>query len=125
AAAASASGGKPALRYQIAVLDDSLARHASGGLSILNLSGLALAGTVNKKALTLAVGLNPTLDIGRVPTAITLRTTFNKRTYQAYAGNIRLAARQRALLILFPPFNKGSVEVQSRLLLDETPAPVR
>jgi hypothetical protein len=32
---------------------------------------------------------------------------------------VPLGPRQRALLILFPPFYAGSLEVQSRLLIDE------
>lgn len=115
---------KPALRYQVAVLDDGAARHAAGALSIINLSGLALSGTVNREEVTLRPGLNPTVAVGRSG-KVTLRTTFNKRVYQSYAGTFTLSAKQRALLILFPPFYKGSLEVQSRLLVDEPIAPPR
>jgi hypothetical protein len=113
--AAPKSGG---LRHQVAVLDDSLARHAAGGLAIINLSGLALSGTVNQENVTLAPGLNPTLAVGRSAT-IALRTQFKGRTYQSYAGSAALKAGERALLILFPPFYAGSLEVQSRLLVDQ------
>lgn len=109
---------KSTLRYQVAVLDDGAARHGSGGLAIINFSGLALSGTVNKENVTLRAGLNPTLAVARGAN-VTLRTTFNGRTYQSYAGMVSLKPRQRALLILFPPFYKGSLEVQSRLLIDE------
>lgn len=111
---------KSSLRYQVAVLDDGVARHAAGGLAIINLSGLSLSGTVNKENVTLRAGLNPTMSVGR-SAKITLRTTFNKRTYQSFAATVPLTARQRALLILFPPFYKGSLEVQSRVLVDEPP----
>lgn len=112
---------KSALKYQVAVLDDGSARHGPGGLAIVNLSGLALTGTVNRDDVTLKAGLNPTLAVGRTA-KVALRTTFNKRIYQSYAATIALTARQRALLILFPPFYKGSLEVQSRLLVDEPAA---
>ncbi|MBL9190504.1 MAG: hypothetical protein JNK23_23700 [Opitutaceae bacterium] len=108
------------LRYQIAVLDDSAARHASGGLAIINLSGLALSGTVNKENVTLQPGLNPALNVGRTAT-IALRTQAKGRSYQSYAGTTTLKPGERALLILFPPFYQGSLEVQSRLLLDVPP----
>ncbi|MBI4623275.1 MAG: hypothetical protein HY736_08665 [Verrucomicrobia bacterium] len=111
---ASAVGG---LRYRISVLDDSAARHGSGGLAIINFSGLALAGTVNKETVTLKAGLNPTLAVGR-SAKITLRTSFKNRTYQSYADTVHLARNERALLILFPPFYPGSLEVQARLLVD-------
>ncbi len=115
---APAAGGKPGLRYQVAVLDDGFERHGPGGLAIINLSGLALAGTVNKENVTLKAGLNPTLEVGRRAT-IALRTPVNQRSYPAFSAQLSLAPKQRALLLLFPPFNKGSVEVQSRVLVDE------
>lgn len=115
---AGAGSGKGGLKYQVAVLDDGVGRHGPGGLAIINLSGLTLAGTVNQENVTLKAGLNPTLAVGRSAT-IALRTTVNQRAYSAYSGKLSLGARQRALLLLFPPFNPGSVEVQSRLLVDE------
>ncbi len=112
---------KATLRYQVAVLDDSIARHGPGGLVIVNLSGLALAGTVNAEAVTLRPGLNPPLAMG-ASGKVVLRTTFKERTYQSYAGTIALKRGERALLLLFPPFNPGGLEVQPRLLVDQ---PVR
>lgn len=110
------------LRYRVFVLDDSAARQASGTLAIINLSGLALSGTLGEHALTFADGLNPALPVSRAA-KLTLRTPFKARTYQAYAGEIALAKGERALLLLLPPFYKGSLEVQSRLLMDAPPAP--
>jgi len=110
------------LRFQIAVLDDSAARHASGGLAIINLSGLTLSGTVGSEKVTLKGGLNPTMPISK-SAKVTLSTVFKNRTYQSYASTVTLGRNERALLILFPPFYKGALEVQSRLLLDQPPAP--
>jgi hypothetical protein len=109
------------LRYQVAVLDDGAARLAAGSLAIVNLSGLALAGTVGREAVTLRAGLNPALPL-RGTTSLVFRTMVKERSYQSYAGTMMLARNQRGLLVLFPPFNPGSIEVQSRLLLDEPPA---
>ena len=113
-----------ALRYQIAVLDDSAARQGPGGLAIVNLSGLALSGTVGNANVTLAAGLNPAIPLPRAA-KVMLRTTFKNRSYQSYADTVELARNQRALLILFPPFYQGSLEVQSRLLIDQPPTPPR
>ena len=124
-APAEPTGSRPTsgLRYQVAVLDDSTASHGAGGLAIINLSGLALSGTVGTQAFTLQAGLNAPIPVGR-SAKIALRTTANKRSYQSYAETLQLTGKQRALLILFPPFYKGSLEVQSRLLVDEVaPAP--
>jgi hypothetical protein len=113
-----AAGGT--LRYQVAVLDDSAARHGPGGLAIINLSGLALSGTVGAEKMTLKAGLNPTLAVGRSK-PVTLTTVFQGRTYRSYAATITLGRNERALLILFPPFNPGGLEVQPRLLVDQPP----
>ena len=108
------------LRYHVAVLDDSAVRHQSGRLAVVNLSGLELSGIVGKEAVKLQTGLNPTVSIGR-STAITLRTSVKGRAFPAYSGTVQLAPRERALLLLFPPYTKGSVEVQARLLVDTPP----
>ena len=117
---ADANAAKGGLKYQVAVLDDSALREAPGGLAIINLSGLALAGTVNKEKVTLKPGLNPAINIGRTAN-VTLTTTFKNKTYQSYTGTVTLGRNERALLILFPPFYKGALEVQSRLLVDLPP----
>jgi hypothetical protein len=118
---ADARKSKPALRYQIAVLDDGATRHGPGGLAIINFSGLELSGNVGPHAVLLKPGLNPTLPIGR-SAKIALRAASKGKTYQSYVDSVELGNRQRALLILFPPYYKGSLEAQSRLLIDEAPA---
>ncbi len=112
-----AQGG---IRYQVAVLDDSAARQGPGGLAIINLSGLALEGTVNEHPITLKAGLNPPVAVTRAA-IVTLTTVFKNRTYQSYTGNVTLGRNERALMILFPPFRPGALEVQSRVLLDQPP----
>jgi len=109
------------LKYRVAVLDDGVARHTSGGLAIINLSGLALSGTIDGKAVTLQDGLNATQAVGTTA-KIALHTTIKSRTVQSYTESLKMKKNERALLILFPPFNKGSLEVQSRMLIDEPPA---
>ena len=114
------AGSTGSLRFQIAVLDDAATRHGAGGLAIINLSGMALSGTINAEKVALKPGLNPTLPIGK-SAKITFSTTAKNKTYQSYASTVTLGRNERALLILFPPFNKGGFEVQSRLLLDQPP----
>lgn len=115
--------GTGKLRYQVAVLDDGAARHGPGGLAVINLSGLALKGTVNDQPVALQAGLNPTIPVGR-GAKMRFTTVAGQRVYQAYAGTATLGRNERALLILFPPFYKGTYEVQSRLLLDQPPGTV-
>ncbi len=110
-----------AIKYRVAVLDDGAASHAAGGLAVINFSGLALSGTIDGREVTLKDGLNPPQNVGR-SVKVLLKTTVKGRTFQSYADDVKLKKNERALLILFPPFYKGSLEVQSRLLVDEPPA---
>lgn len=108
------------LRYQVAVLDDGALRHGPGGLAIINLSGLELSGTVGKEAVTLKSGFNPPMPL-TAATKVAFTSTFKGRTFPAYSGTVALKRNERALLLLFPPFYKGSLEAQSRLLIDYPP----
>ena len=90
-------------------------------MEIINFSGLNLQGKINGRVVALQDGLNLPQAVGHA-VAITLHATVKGRTFQSYAANLQLKRNERALLILFPPFYKGSVEVQSRLLVDEPPA---
>lgn len=108
------------LRYQVFVLDDGVARQTPGSLAVINFSGMELAGTLDGQPLEISAGLNAPKTVGRAA-AIVLRTTVKGRSYQAYTGQVALKPNERALLVLLPPFYKGSTEVQSRLLVDAPP----
>jgi hypothetical protein len=111
---------KTGLRYRISVLDDGAARHSAGGLAIVNFSGLELSGTVGSHAVLLKPGLNPTLAIGQ-SARIALRAAFKNKTYSSYNDQVEMRRSERVLLILFPPYYAGSLEAQSRVLIDEPP----
>lgn len=109
------------VRYRVQVMDDSMQRHEAGTLLILNFSGLPLAGTLNGRPVILRKGFNEPMRVGD-SAAIELRTPFKTRSYQAYAETLSAGKSGRALLLLLPPYRRGSLEVQSRVLLD-APAP--
>lgn len=115
-----ASGAGPR-RYQVTVLDDGPRQRTAGQIQILNLSGLELAGELNGRRIDLPAGMNPALNAGGAARLV-LRTSFRGRSYLSWHDTIALGAAERALLILFPPFLPGSLEVQTRVLLDEPPA---
>jgi hypothetical protein len=108
-------------RYQIKILDDSGLRHGPGDLAIVNLSGLALGGLVGGRRVSLPAGLNPPVRV-RGSAEVELSVVLNGRRYRSYVETVPVAADERALLILFPPFYPGSFEVQGRLLVDTPPA---
>lgn len=105
-------------RYKIAVLDDAPSVRAPGSLSVINLSGLALSGSVGTGNVTLQPGLNPPLSLGSNGGKVALLSTQKGKPYPSYTGMVKLGRDERALLILFPPVYQGSFEVSSRLLID-------
>jgi hypothetical protein len=102
------------------VVEAAAARHPAGQLAVINLSGMNLQGEINGHEVVLEPGLNSPQPAGR-SLVIALHTTVKERKFQSYAASVPLKPQQRALLILFPPYDRGSAEVQSRLLLDEPP----
>lgn len=114
------SPGTAARKYQVVCLDDSALQRRPETFSILNLSGLELRGTIGKRAVVLEQGMNAPVRIADA-TTVDLRTPFRNRLYPAFAETLELNAGERGLLILFPPFRAGSLEVQSRLLQDTAP----
>jgi hypothetical protein len=109
-------------RYRVSVVDDSTATHPPGALLILNNSGLKLSGTINRRHVVLQDGANGPYRLG-ASRDIELRTPFRGRSYQSYAATLALDPAGRAVLLLCPPYRPGSLEVQSRVLLDAPPAP--
>jgi hypothetical protein len=103
--------------YNVQVLNDDGRAFPSGTLRLLNGSGLELFGTINGRAVSLRVGLNTVDGLGGTAEVL-LRTSFRGRSYQAFADTIALPDDGRALLILLPPYRPGSVEVQSRVLVN-------
>jgi hypothetical protein len=111
-------------RYRVRVLDDSVRRHAPGELHVLNYSGLLLSGIINRRPVTLADGRAILVSAGN-SADIRLCTAFNGKSYQAYADSVPIGQSGRALLILLPPYQRGALEVQSRLLFDAPSRDIR
>lgn len=114
---ASTPGGTGLRRYQVTVLDDGPRQRAAGQLQILNFSGLELSGELNGRRISIEAGLNPALSTGR-SARLTLRASFRGRSYLSWHDTITLGPAEHAVLILFPPYFSGSLEVQTRVLLD-------
>lgn len=113
-----ASSPGSSLRYEVYVHDDAQIQQTAGGLAILNFSGMEITGKIGRQVVELQRGFSGPYQIGK-SARVSFRTHFDNVAYQAYADTIRLGPDGRALLVLLPPFYKGSYEVQSRVLLDE------
>ncbi|QYM80119.1 hypothetical protein K0B96_05745 [Horticoccus luteus] len=109
-------------RFRVYVHDDAKSKHGPGGLGVLNFSNLSLDGTVDRQAVQFGNGFYGPYNVGAVA-KVMLRTRFRGRSLQTYADSIHLGRDGRALLLLLPPFYRGSLEVQTRILLDEVTHP--
>jgi hypothetical protein len=110
------------LRYRVLVLDDGATQQPAGSLAVINLSGLALSGSLGDQPIALTEGLNAPVAVSRAAKLV-LRSPGKGRSVQAFASEISLSRNTRGLLLLLPPFYKNSLEVQSRLLIDAAPGP--
>jgi len=89
-------------------------------LTVLNLSGLSLRGWINARPMAIRAGLNPIPGVSGTA-RLELRAVLKEREYHSYADAVTLTAAERSLLILFPPYYRGSLEVQARMLREEMP----
>jgi len=115
--------GSGVLPYRVQMVTDDVSAHATGTLKILNLTGMKLTGAINGRQVELVSGFNEPIRVDGTA-VIELRTPFRNRSYQAYAETIAVGRAGRGLLVLLPPYRRGSLEVQSRVLVDD-PAPAR
>ena len=87
--AKAASAGES--KYQVLIIDDSLVAHRPQGLAILNLSGLALEGSVNRRPVTLRAGLNDVISVGG-STSVQFRTEFRGKSYLAFSDTVSVGS---------------------------------
>lgn len=113
----SRSGGE---KFDIFVVDDSSAGMGPKGVTILNFSNMEHTGKLGKTSISVAKGLNPTIPLDG-SSRIQLQTVFKGRPFASLDDNLGVTRGQRALLFLLPPFNKGALDVQYRILIDEPP----
>jgi hypothetical protein len=109
------------LKYQVAVLDDSVAKLGHGQMAIVNLSGIRFSGVLGKTEFEVNQGLNAPRPLAQT-SQLTLFADVRGKRRQAYSDTIRLPRSSRLLLILFPPVLAGAIEVQTRALVDAVPA---
>lgn len=111
----SAPGKAGELPYLVYVFDDSSANLPPGHVRFINVSGLDFMGKINERIQPIKAGLTDPISVGR-SAHVELRTQFKERYYQSYLSAHTLAASERALMLLLPPLNPGSIEVQVRIL---------
>jgi hypothetical protein len=101
--------------YLVFVFDDSPSGLPSGSIVVLNISGFEFLAKINGQIMGIPAGVNAPIRVGR-GASMELRTQFRQKYYQSYSSNVLLDAGERALILLLPPINPGSLEVQVRIL---------
>ncbi|MDB6092497.1 MAG: hypothetical protein JWM32_59 [Verrucomicrobia bacterium] len=112
------SGKNSSRRLPVTLLDDARSAWSAGELKIINLSGLSLTGSAGPQSVALEPAATANLRVSG-PANIKLRTEFSGRSYLACSETVSLKENERGLMILFPPYYPGSLEVQSRMLTDQ------
>ncbi len=114
-----AAPGATGLQYTVYPFDDSLTNLPAGHISIFNLSDFTLHGSIGDRPVLLKAG--PSISYPLRGDFIDLRfgTYFGDRFRQTYFSPIILTNNQRAILFFYPPYLKGSPEVQPRLLIQD------
>ena len=107
------------LQYIVHSFDDSLANLPAGHIAIFNLSGFTLHGSIGNRPVLLKAG--PSFSYPLQGDFIDLRfgTYFGDRFRQTYLSPVILNNNQRAILFFYPPYLKGSPEIQPRLLIQD------
>ena len=120
-----AAPGATGLQYTVYPFDDSLANLPANHIAIFNLSGFTLHGSIGDRHVLLKAG--PSISYPLRGDIIELRfgTYFGDRFRQTYFSPIILTNNQRAILFFYPPYLKGSPEVQPRLLIQDLDNEVR
>jgi hypothetical protein len=111
------SGANSPAECKVFVVDEAPDAAPAGRLAILNLSGLELHGVLNRRRLEVGRGwqdAGPAHGVVRLE----LQSTLAARDYRAYSERLEVTGNERPLLVLFPPFYPGSLEVQGRLLVE-------
>lgn len=113
----SRDAGKAGKYYNIFVIDDSSSALRESQMLVLNASGINLVSKVDAESFVAGPGLHGPFRLSGL-TKIQMATRVRDELIQAFLGEVELDAGERAILILYPPKLRGSVEVQARLLVD-------
>ena len=111
-------GPNGARRLHVTWVSDGSASHPAGTLRLINDSGIRLTGLLGQRSVSMESGADRLIP-AESGTDINLRAQVKGRSYQACSLAIRVPPAERALLLLLPPYQRGAVEVQWRLLVDK------
>ena len=113
------------LQYIVYSFDDSLANLPVGHIAIFNLSGFTLHGSIGSRPVLLKAGPSISYPLRDDITDLRFGTYFGDRFRQTYSSPVILTDNQRAILFFYPPYLKGSPEIQPRLLIQDMDIKVR
>jgi len=111
-------GPRGARRFHVSWISDGPTSHPAGTLRLINDSGLRLTGLLGHRPTSIEHGADRLIPAAS-GTEINLRVQVKARSYQACSIAVHVLPAERALLLLLPPYQRGAVEVQWRLLTDK------
>ena len=102
--------------YHVYPLDDSTSALPYGCLKLFNATPYTLEGIVGRERVQLKPGPSGSFRMQGSSISVGLGFSYEGTFHQSYNSPIRLNKESRGLMMIFPPFVKGSAIVQTRLL---------
>ena len=108
-------------KYQIYPLDDSKSELPNGSIRLFNATSFQLEGVFGQNKINLAPGPSEAYRLPGNSMSLGLGIRYEGKFHMSYNGPLNLEANSRGLMMLYPPFVKGSAILQTRYLRDSEP----
>ncbi|MEM8867237.1 MAG: hypothetical protein AAGC73_03120 [Verrucomicrobiota bacterium] len=108
-------------KYLIYAFDDSEANLPNDGLVFINISGKELDGLLENKRVTLSAGESGSFRVQEsLPVNLWTREFDGEKLLPALVKTYQFQKNHRYLIIFFPPVLRGSVDLDTRFLVEST-----
>lgn len=107
--------------YRIYPMDDSTSAFPFGAIRLFNATPFTLEGVLGRERIRLEPGPSKAYRVNSYKTALGLGFRHNDSFHQSFNSPVEMESGARGLMMIFPPFVKGSAIVQTRFIR-ENPA---
>lgn len=107
--------------YSVYPLDDSTAALPYGAIRLFNATPYTLEGVLGKDRINLAPGPGKAYRVNSTKTSLGLGIRHEGKFHQSFNSPLQLLKDSRGLMMIFPPFVKGSAIVQTRFITEKKP----
>ena len=102
--------------YRIYPLDDSTSAFPFGAIRLFNATQFTLEGILGRERIRLEPGPSKAYRVNSYKTTLGLGFRYNDKFHQSFNSPLELETDARGLMMIFPPFVKGSAIVQTRFI---------